>query len=148
MLRPTTVAQRQMKIDTDPWVLPREGDKNAFRPSTSLSIRLLLPRQGSTTRKKEAGEARNPQRNTFLLSLTKSSHASAMQEGDIPWGVLAESAGIVHCSGSRKDGWGWGGGWNVLLACCSVQARVLRGGPWTSKVPFVPFRVAGQSGLW
>lgn len=69
---------------SDHWVLPKEGDKNAFYPSTSLSIPLLLPGQGSTTRKNEVGEVINPQRNTFLLSLTKSSHASAMQEGDIP----------------------------------------------------------------
>lgn len=70
----------------------------------------------------------------------------AVQEGDALQGGLVES--VWDCSGRRKGG-GWGGetaGMFWLAVQCSQPAR--EEGLWTSKVPFVPFRVAGQPGHW
>ena len=96
----------------------------------------------------DEGETRNLQRNTLPgLSLSQSA-AMPLQCRRVTF--LGEAwlnqPGTVPEVGRMAGG--WGSGWNVLLACCSVQASVPRGGPWTSKVPFVPFRVAGQPGLW
>lgn len=99
-----------------------------------------LSKVGTTQKKGDGrGAVRGPQGNTlffFPASLTEHDHASAMQEGDVLWGGLVES--VWGCSGSRKGGWGWGDGRNVLLACWSVPASVLRGGPLDIKGSFCP----------
>lgn len=66
-------------------------------------------------------------------------------EDNVLQGDLVES--VWDCSGRRKGGWG-GETAGMFWPAVERSQPAREEGLWTSKVPFVPFRVAEQPGHW
>lgn len=75
------------------------------------------------------------------FSVTEGGHAVAVRR------AMSFSESVWDCSGRRKGGWG-GETAGMFWPAVERSQPAREEGLWTSKVPFVPFRVAEQPGHW